>query len=212
MKYLGILKCRLDEKEQFQDVTAGFSHSSTLHVLRSDCSVMLSTVVGLIHFLTWSGEENVDVWWTWFASATQRSFEATWKCCSNVLTEECCVQFEWSTQRQPTQFNMCSVQLHILRLPALMVMTRVLIFYPQIFFLASGTIAQSCCKCRCLNFLLASLFPSGPPLYAVLCPDWIKGAGMTEHLILSFTARAGGGETWVTDLTLFYSHDCYRAL
>lgn len=104
---------------------------------------------------------------------------------------------------------MCSVQLHILRLPALMVMIRVLIFYPQIFFFASGTIAQSCCKCRCLNFLLASLFPSGPPLYAVLCPDWIKGAGMTEHLILSFTARAGGGETWVTDQTAYHCDYCW---
>ena len=32
---------------------------------------------------------------------------------------------------------------------------------------------------------------------------------MTEHLILSFIARAGGGETWVTDQIAYHCDYCW---
>ena len=43
---------------------------------------------------------------------------------------------------------------------------------------------------------------TGPPLYGILCPDWIKWAGIPKHFI--FMSRAG--ET-STDQTLLCSSD-----
>ena len=49
----------------------------------------------------------------------------------------------------------------------------------------------------------------GPPLYGVLCPDWMKCAGIPEQLFSLSLHEAAGGETHLTDKTLYNSDDCW---
>ena len=51
----------------------------------------------------------------------------------------------------------------------------------------------------------------GRPLYGILCPDWIKWAGIPAHyyFFFSFTECVEGGEIWITDQTLYNSDYCW---
>lgn len=57
---------------------------------------------------------------------------------------------------------------------------------------SAGT-GRLCCFRRC--------WQTGPPLYGVLCPDWIKRAEIPEHLF-SLWMHGWGEEMWATDQTL----------
>ena len=56
------------------------------------------------------------------------------------------------------------------------------------------------------------VFPvqKGPPLYGVLFPDWIKWAGILENVFSLLLHEQGGGETWVTNKTLYNSDYCWH--